>query len=93
MNVRPLHDFIIVKRDELKLSPLLVAELMKDKPEQGIVIGVGPGTMEKNGERKPLSIKVGDRVLFSQLSGAAVKVNSEEVFFIKEHEIIGIIGE
>jgi len=95
MNIRPLGDRIIVKalaEDEVTASGIVLPDTIdKEKPEQGEVIAVGPGKRLDSGEIAPMSIKVGDKVVFRKYSADEIKVNNEEVLVVNESDIVGII--
>jgi chaperonin GroES len=95
MNIRPLHDRVLVKRleEETKTSGgIIIPDTAKEKPAEGIVEALGDGKRE-NGEIVPLSVKVGDKVLFGKWSGTEVKVAGVERLLIKEAEILAVIEE
>ena len=94
MNLRPLHDSVIVKRleNETKTaSGIFIPDNAAEKPDQGEVLAVGPGRTNDKGEVKPLNVKVGDRVLFGKYSGQAVKVNGEELLVMKEDDLFAVV--
>lgn len=94
MNIRPLHDRVIVRRlEEETKSPggIVIPDTAKEKPIQGEVIAVGKGKILENGEVRPLDVKAGDRVLFGKYSGTEVKVGGEEVLVMREEDIMGVI--
>ena len=84
MNLRPLHDRVIVKRQEKETTTAA------EKPSEGVVVAVGPGK-SKHGEVRPLDVKVGDRVLFGKFSGSEVKVDGEDYVIMREEEIFAVI--
>jgi chaperonin GroES len=94
VNVTPLHDRVLVKRIEEKESVkggIIIPDTAKEKPQEGEVIAVGAGKMEK-GERIPLDVKAGDRVLFGKYSGTEIKVEDEDYLILREEEILAKIG-
>jgi len=94
MNIRPLHDRVIVKRlDEEKTSPggIVIPDSAAEKPMQGEVLAVGNGKVLDNGDQKGLDVKVGDKVLFGKYSGTEVKVEGEEVLVMREDDIMGVV--
>ena len=94
MNIRPLHDRVVVRRrEEERTSPggIVIPDSAAEKPIQGDVIAVGNGKILDNGEKRPLDIKVGDRVLFGKYSGTEVKVSGEELLVLREEDIMGVI--
>lgn len=94
MNLRPLHDRLIVKRldQETKTaSGIVLPDAAAEKPDQGEVLAVGPGKLLDNGSVRALDVKVGDRVLFGKYSGQAVKVDGNEVLVMREEDIFAIV--
>ena len=94
MNIRPLHDRLIVKRfkeEERTKGGIIIPDNAKEKPQQGEVVAVGNGKVFDDGRRVPLEIKKGDRVLFGKYSGTEIKVDGSEYLMMKEEDILGII--
>ena len=94
MNIRPLHDRVVVRRrEEERTSPggIVIPDTAAEKPIQGEVIAVGKGKLLENGEIRPLDLKVGDRVLFGKYSGTEVKLSGEEVLVMREDDIMAVI--
>ena len=90
VNLTPLHDRVIVKRIEEKETTrggIIIPDTAKEKPMEGEIIAVGAGKREK-GERIPLDVKPGDRVLFGKYSGTEIKIEDEELLILKEDEIL-----
>jgi chaperonin GroES len=90
VNITPLHDRVVVRRFEEKESVkggIIIPDSAKEKPQEGEVVAVGAGRREK-GERIPLDVKVGDRVLFGKYSGNDIKIDDEEYMILKEDEIL-----
>jgi len=90
VNVTPLHDRVLVKRIEEKESArggIIIPDTAKEKPQEGEVIAVGAGKMEK-GTRVPLDVKAGDRILFGKYSGTEIKIEDEEYLILREEEIL-----
>jgi chaperonin GroES len=90
VNVTPLHDRVLVKRIEEKESAkggIIIPDTAKEKPQEGEVIAVGAGKMEK-GARVPLDVKTGDRILFGKYSGTEIKIEDEEYLILREEEIL-----
>lgn len=90
----PLHDRVLVKRIEEKETVkggIIIPDTAKEKPQEGEVIAAGPGRIEK-GERIPLDVAPGDRVLFGKYSGNEIKIENEEYLILKEDEILAKIG-
>ena len=94
MNIRPLHDRVIVKRmPEERTSPggIVIPDSAAEKPIQGEVVAVGNGKVLDNGEVRPLEVKVGDKVLFSKYGGTEVKIEGEDLLVLREDDITGVI--
>jgi chaperonin GroES len=94
MNLRPLHDRVIVERldQETKTaSGLIIPEAAAEKPDQGVVLAVGNGKILEDGKVRQLDVKVGDRVLFGKYSGQTVKVDGKEVLVMREEDIMAIV--
>ncbi len=94
MNLRPLHDRIVVKRLEQETktaSGIYIPDQAAEKPDQGEVLAVGPGKRDDNGKQITLDVKVGDRVLFGKYAGQAVKVDGQEVLVMREEDIMGVL--
>ncbi|HQZ16856.1 MAG TPA: co-chaperone GroES [Vicinamibacteria bacterium] len=96
MNVKPLHDRVLVKRVEeaveQKVGGIIIPDSAKEKPLSADVVAVGPGEYDDSGKRKALDVKVGDKVLIGKWSGTEVKIDGEEYLILKENEILGILG-
>ena len=95
MKIRPLHDRVLVRRveaEEKTAGGIIIPDSAKEKPAEGEVVAVGEGTRDDDGDRIPLDVKVGDRVLFGKWSGTEVKVGGEDLLIMKESDILGIIG-
>jgi chaperonin GroES len=94
VNVTPLHDRVLVKRIEEKETVkggIIIPDSAKEKPQEGEVIAVGAGKIEK-GERVPLDVKAGDRILFGKYSGTEIKLDNEEYLILREEEILAKLG-
>jgi chaperonin GroES len=94
MNLRPLHDRVIVKRleNETKTaSGIVIPDAATEKPDQGEVLAVGPGKKNDKGETIALNVKVGDRVLFGKYSGQSVKINGDELLVMKEDDLFAVV--
>ena len=95
MNVRPLHDRIIVQRieeGEQKIGGIIIPDSAKEKPQQGKVIAAGAGKAKDDGKRIPLDVKAGDKILFGKYSGNEVKLDGVEYLIMKEEDVLGILG-
>ncbi|MDR2187486.1 MAG: co-chaperone GroES [Azonexus sp.] len=94
MNIRPLHDRVIVKRVEAErttASGIVIPDSAGEKPDQGEVLAVGPGKRDDAGKRIAPDVKAGDRVLFGKYAGQAVKVDGDEVLVMREEDIMGVV--
>lgn len=94
MNIRPLHDRVIIKRmEEERTSPggIVIPDTATEKPIRGEVVAVGKGKLMENGDVRPLDVKVGDKVLFGKYSGTEVKVDGQELLVMREEDIMAII--
>lgn len=94
MNLRPLHDRVIVKRmEEERTSPggIVIPDSAAEKPVRGEVIAVGNGKILENGDVRALDVKAGDKVLFGKYSGTEVKVEGEDVLVMREDDIMAVI--
>lgn len=94
MNIRPLHDRLIVKRfdeEEKSKGGIIIPDSAKEKPQQGEVLAVGNGKVFEDGRKLPLEVKKGDRVLFGKYSGTEIKVDGNDYLMLKEDDILGVI--
>ena len=94
MNARPLHDRILVQRieeGEQKVGGIIIPDSAKEKPQQGKVIAVGKGKVEKDGKITPLDVKDGDTILFGKYSGQEIKLDGEEYLIMREDEVLAVI--
>src|ERR1700730_19166180 len=94
MNVRPLHDRIVVKRieeGEQKVGGIIIPDTAKEKPQQGKVIAVGNGKSKDDGKRVPLDVKAGDTILFGKYSGQEIKIDGDEYLIMREDEVLAVI--
>lgn len=92
---RPLHDRVLVRRasnDEKTAGGIILPESAQEKPMEGVVVAVGSGHINDNGDVRPLDVKEGDQIIFSKWAGTEVKINGEDLMVMKESDIIGIIG-
>lgn len=96
MNIRPLHDRVIIKRmeEERKTAGgIVIPDTAAEKPIRGIVMAVGKGKILENGEVRPLDVKVNDKVLFGKYAGTEVKVDGQELLVMREEDIMAVIEE
>ena len=95
MNLRPLHDRVLVRRLEEKESMrggIIIPDSAKEKPQQAEVVAVGNGKLLDDGQRATIDLKAGDRILFGKYSGSDVKVDGQEYLILREDEILGVLG-
>jgi chaperonin GroES len=95
MKIRPLHDRIVVKREEereVKKGGIIIPDTAKEKPQEGTVIAVGSGRVKEDGKKVPLDVKAGDKILFGKYSGSEVKLDDEEYLIMKEDDVLAIIN-
>ena len=96
MNLKPLHDHVIIKpitEDEVTKAGIVLPDTVdKEKPEKGQVMAVGPGKLMDNGQRASMSVKEGDKVMFKKYSPDEIKVDNEEYLVISESDIMAILG-
>ena len=94
MDVRPLHDRIIVRRHEegeQKHGGIIVPDTAKEKPQRGTVIAAGSGTVKDGGTRVPLDVKAGDVILFGKYTSQEIKLDGEEYLIMRENEVLAVI--
>jgi chaperonin GroES len=94
MNIRPLHDRVVVRRleeERTSAGGIVIPDSAAEKPIQGEVLAIGRGKLLDNGEVRPLDVKVGDRVLFGKYSGTEVKLAGDEFLVMREEDIMGIV--
>ena len=93
-NFRPLGDRVLVKRvkeEEKTKGGIIIPDTAQEKPQEGEVVAVGPGARDEDGERIPMDLKVGDRILFGRWSGTEVKIDGDELLIMKESDVMGVI--
>jgi chaperonin GroES len=96
MNLRPLHDRILVRRLEEQESMrggIIIPDSAKEKPQQAEVVAVGKGKLLEDGNRAAPDVKAGDRILFGKYSGADVRIDGQEFLILREDEILGVLGK
>ena len=94
MKIRPLHDRILVKRQEEQETMrggIIIPDTAKEKPQEGKVVAVGNGKIGEDGKRIPLDVKAGDRILFGKYSGSEVKLEEKEYLILREEDILAIL--
>ncbi len=94
MSFKPLQDQILVLRvesDEKTAGGIIIPDTAKEKPLEGKVVAVGPGRRNKAGERIPIEVKKGDRIMFSRYAGSEIKIDGVEYLMMREDDILGVI--
>jgi chaperonin GroES len=94
MNVRPLHDRIIVRRieeSEQRIGGIIIPDTAKEKPQQGKVVAAGHGKVKDDGKTVPLDVKAGDTILFGKYSGQEIKLDGEEFLIMREDEVLAVL--
>ena len=94
MKFRPLHDRVVIRRAQGELKSkggIIIPDTAKEKPQEGEVIAVGPGSRDESGKLVPLDVKLGDLILFGKWSGTEVKIDGEDLLIMKEADIMGIV--
>ena len=96
VNIRPLHDRVLVKRlesdEEQVRGGIIIPDTAKEKPQEAEVVAVGPGKIQDSGERQAMDVKAGDRILVGKYSGSEIKIDDEDYVILREDEIIAVIG-
>jgi chaperonin GroES len=95
MQVRPLHDRVLVKRsteEERSKGGIIIPDTAKEKPVQGEVIAVGQGRVAEDGKIRPLDVKRGDRILFGKYAGTEIKIDGEDYLMMREEDILGVFS-
>ena len=96
MNLRPLHDRVVVERidpEAKSAGGIIIPDTAQEKPSQGEIIAVGPGGRDEAGKLIPIDLKIGDRVLFGKWSGTEVKLDGVDLLIMKESDIMGVLQE
>lgn len=94
MKIRPLNDRVLVKRlaeEQVTKGGIIIPDSAKEKPAEGEIVAVGSGKLNDKGERVPVELKAGDRVLFSKYGGTEVKIEGEDYLIMREDDILGVI--
>jgi chaperonin GroES len=95
MNIRPLHDRIIVKRleeERKSAGGIVIPDTAAEKPSQGEVVAVGPGKTDDNGKIVAMGVKVGDKILFGKYSGQEFKLSGQDYLHMREDDVIGVLA-
>ena len=94
MNIRPLHDRIVIQRleeGEQKVGGIIIPDTAKEKPQKGKVIAAGAGKIRDDGTRQPPDVKAGDLILFGKYSGQEIRLDGEDYLIMREEEVLGVI--
>ena len=94
MKFRPLHDRVVVRRldaEEKTKGGIIIPDTVKEKPQEGEIVAIGPGARDEKGKLVPLDLKKGDRILFGKWSGTEIKIEGEELLIMKESDVMGVI--
>ncbi|WP_423062974.1 co-chaperone GroES [Candidiatus Paracoxiella cheracis] len=94
MNIRPLHDRVVIRRleeERTSAGGIVIPDTATEKPSRGEVVAIGAGKMLDNGEVIPLAVKVGEKILFGKYAGTEVKIAGEEYVVMREDDIMGVI--
>ena len=93
-NMRPLGDRVVIRptpREEMTKSGIVLPDTAKEKPQEGTIIAAGPGRLNDEGEREPMDVKVGDKVLYAKYAGTEFKVDSDELLILSQKDILAIV--
>lgn len=96
LKLRPLGDRVVIRvleQEERTRGGIVLPDTAKEKPQQGEVVAVGSGAVMENGERRPLEVKEGDRVLFSKYAGTEIKIEGEEIMVLSERDILAVVED
>jgi chaperonin GroES len=96
VNIRPLHDRVVVKRIEQKETVkggIIIPDTAKEKPQEAEVVAVGPGKINDDGKRSPMDVKKGERILIGKYSGSEIKLDDEELVILREDEILAVLDK
>ncbi|MEE2778342.1 MAG: co-chaperone GroES [Acidobacteriota bacterium] len=95
MNIRPLQDRVLIKRleeEEQVSGGIIIPDSAKEKPQEAEVVAAGPGKIGDDGQRQPMDVEVGNKVLVGKYSGSDIKVDGEDYVIVREDEILAIVG-
>ena len=95
MNIRPLHDRVLVKRleaEEQVRGGIIIPDTAKEKPQEAEVVAVGPGKLTDEGNRQPMDVNAGDRILIGKCSGSEIKIDDTEYVILREDEILAVVA-
>lgn len=95
MSFRPLGDRVLVRRVEEETKTkggIIIPDTVKEKPQEGEVVAVGAGARDEDGERIPMDLAVGDKILFGKWSGTEIKIDGEDLLIMKESDVLGVLS-
>ncbi|MGH9381365.1 MAG: co-chaperone GroES [Thermoanaerobaculia bacterium] len=95
MNIRPLHDRVVIRRieeEEQVRGGIIIPDTAKEKPQEAEVVAVGPGKLQEDGNRQPMDVNPGDRVLIGKYSGSDIKIGDQDLVIVREDEILGVLN-
>ena len=95
MTFRPLHDRVVIRRlegEEKTKGGIIIPDTVKEKPQEGEVVAVGPGARDESGKLVALDVRAGDKVLFGKWSGTEVKIDGKDLLIMKESDILGVVA-
>ena len=96
VSIKPLEDRIVIKQveaEQVTSSGLVIPDTAKEKPQEGEVVAVGPGRIDDNGNRVPLDVAVGDRVIYSKYGGTEIKYNGEEYLILSARDVLAVVNK
>ena len=96
LNLKPLGGRVVIEpieQEEITAGGIVLPETAKEKPQQGIVLSVGPGDRDEDGKRIPMDLSVGDKVLFAKYSGTEIKMDGKKYLILREDDILAIVGK
>jgi chaperonin GroES len=94
--LQPLNDRVVVKptpREEMTKSGIVLPDTAKEKPQEGLIVAIGPGSFDETGKRLPMDVKVGQKVLYGKYAGTEFKVDDEELLIVSQKDILAIVGD
>jgi chaperonin GroES len=96
LNLKPLGNRVLVEpieQDEITAGGIVLPETAKEKPQQGMVLAIGPGTRDEDGKRIPMDVAKGDKILFAKYSGTEIKMDGKKYLILREEDILAIVGK
>jgi chaperonin GroES len=96
LNLKPLGNRVVIdpiEQDEITAGGIVLPETAKEKPQQGMILAVGPGSRDEDGKRIAMDVEVGDKVLYAKYSGTEIKVDSKKLLILREDDILAIVNK